>query len=61
MRTETIKVAGGADRTITVRSTAHGPVLSDVVDGVRGRGSRPGQRAPTRDATYAVVARLDRP
>jgi penicillin amidase len=30
VRSETIKVAGGADVTIEVRSTAHGPVISDV-------------------------------
>ena len=29
-RRETIKVAGGKSRTITVRSTRHGPILSDV-------------------------------
>ena len=29
-RRETIKVAGGTSRTITVRSTRHGPLLSDV-------------------------------
>lgn len=30
-RTETIKVAGGKDVEITVRSTGHGPIMSDVV------------------------------
>lgn len=30
-RTETIEVAGGEDVEITVRSTGHGPILSDVV------------------------------
>jgi penicillin amidase len=35
-RRETIKVADGADRTITVRSTRHGPILSDVSDDVAG-------------------------
>ncbi len=30
VRTETIKVAGGADVTLTVRATSHGPVLNDV-------------------------------
>jgi penicillin amidase len=33
-RRETIKVAGGKSRTITVRSTRHGPILSDVSDDV---------------------------
>ncbi len=31
-RQETIRVAGGPDETITVRSTRHGPILNDVVD-----------------------------
>ncbi len=31
-RQETIKVAGGPDVTLTVRSTVHGPVVSDVED-----------------------------
>ncbi|GCD89506.1 penicillin amidase [Nocardioides sp. LS1] len=31
-RTETIKVRGGEDVTLTVRSTRHGPILSDVSD-----------------------------
>jgi penicillin amidase len=30
VRTETIRVRGGDDVTLTVRSTAHGPILSDV-------------------------------
>ena len=34
VRTETIKVPGEADRTITVRSTRHGPILSDVLPSV---------------------------
>ncbi|GAA3463943.1 penicillin acylase family protein [Saccharothrix longispora] len=37
-RQEVIRVAGGEPRTITVRSTAHGPILSDVVDRVRATG-----------------------
>jgi penicillin amidase len=35
-RTETIEVAGGDDVEITVRSTAHGPVLSDADEAVDG-------------------------
>ena len=31
VRTETIKVAGGRDVTLTVRSTVHGPVIDDAV------------------------------
>lgn len=37
-RTETIKVAGGKDEKITVRSTTHGPILSDVVPGIAAAG-----------------------
>ena len=32
VRTETIKVAGGDDVTITVRETSHGPLMSDAVE-----------------------------
>ncbi|MEU0940811.1 penicillin acylase family protein [Embleya sp. NPDC005971] len=32
VRQETIKVAGGGDRHLTVRTTRHGPILSDVSD-----------------------------
>ncbi|HYN68292.1 MAG TPA: penicillin acylase family protein [Ornithinibacter sp.] len=42
-RQEVIKIAGGADQRITVRSTVHGPVMSDVMEGV----SDAGARAPT--------------
>ena len=48
-RRETIKVAGGADVTITVRETAHGPLLSDVLPAVAdaGRGAPvAGQKDP---------------
>ncbi len=40
-RQEVIKVAGHADVTITVRSTVHGPIVSDVLDDARlaGRGA----------------------
>ncbi|MEO6789589.1 MAG: penicillin acylase family protein [Ornithinibacter sp.] len=54
-REEVIKVAGAADERITVRSTVHGPVLSDALDSL----VEAGRRAPTeiegdeRDA-YAV-------
>jgi penicillin amidase len=40
-RTETIKVDGGDDVTITVRSTAHGPILSDVSDELEDVGDDP--------------------
>ena len=36
IRTETIKVAGGDDVTVDVRSTHHGPILNDVDDRLEG-------------------------
>ncbi len=52
---ETIKVAGGADQTITVRSTGHGPILSDVIPAVSDAGSRaPTQQKGDESADYAV-------
>ncbi len=54
-REETIRVAGGDDRTITVRSTVHGPVLSDVVPALADAGSRaPTQQKGDESADYAV-------
>ena len=53
-RQETIKVAGAKDVTISVRSTAHGPIVSDVLDDARqaGRGALvDGRRDP---ASYDV-------
>ena len=58
-RQETIEVAGGDDVRITVRSTAHGPVLSDAADALDGaldevadeaplEGGRPLRAPPTR-------------
>ena len=38
-RTETIKVAGNADVTITVRESGHGPLLSDVIPEVAQAGA----------------------
>ena len=38
VRQETLKVAGGDARTITIRSTRHGPLLSDVSEETRGLG-----------------------
>lgn len=37
-RTEVIKVAGGEPRTLTVRATRHGPIISDVYDRVKQAG-----------------------
>ncbi len=53
-RQETIKVAGAKDVTITVRSTVHGPIVSDVLDDAKGAGRGAlvdGRRDP---ATYDV-------
>ncbi|MBI1377289.1 MAG: penicillin acylase family protein [Frankiales bacterium] len=58
-RQETIKVAGGDDVTITVRSTEHGPIVSDASDEL----TQVGQKAPTtggapaRGDGYAVALR----
>ncbi|WP_347353556.1 penicillin acylase family protein [Intrasporangium sp.] len=53
-RTETVKVAGGADVTITVRSTVHGPILSDVVPAVAEAGDRVVVRGAPQTNHYAV-------
>ncbi|OXM45002.1 penicillin acylase family protein [Amycolatopsis alba] len=55
-RQEVIKVAGGKDRVITVRSTGHGPILSDVVDRLKSAGQS--GRSPGADPVgggYAVA------
>ncbi|CAI9399119.1 penicillin acylase family protein [Nocardioides sp. T2.26MG-1] len=51
-RTETIRVHGGDDVTITVRATAHGPLLSDVDEELAGLGHDP---HGVRDGDYAVA------
>ncbi|MGN6751418.1 MAG: penicillin acylase family protein [Intrasporangium sp.] len=53
-RTETIKVAGGRDVTITVRSTLHGPIMSDVVPGIAEAGDRVVVRGAPQSNRYAV-------
>ncbi len=54
-REEVIKIAGGADQHITVRSTVHGPVLSDVIEGVGDAGARaPTQQEGDESEMYAV-------
>jgi penicillin G amidase len=54
-REETIRVAGGDDRTITVRSTVHGPILSDVIEAVSDAGSQaPTEQQGDESADYAV-------
>lgn len=59
-RKETIEVAGGDDVTITVRSTAHGPLLSDVDDVLADVAddapmSRPGDPADAGSKEYAIA------
>ncbi|MFD6418146.1 penicillin acylase family protein [Streptomyces sp. NPDC060194] len=58
-REEVIKVAGGASRTITVRSTDNGPVLSDRSDELKdvGKEAPVGASAPDRGDGYAVSLR----
>ncbi|HEX2705670.1 MAG TPA: penicillin acylase family protein, partial [Candidatus Lustribacter sp.] len=53
-RTETIKVAGGTDVTITVRSTGHGPILSDVISSVADMGRKAPVNAKIAKESYAV-------
>ncbi len=56
-RTETIKVAGGDDVTITVRSTKHGPLVSDVLPDVAEAGKTspvPGEKV-LRSTVYQVA------
>jgi penicillin amidase len=56
-RTETIRVAGGDDVTLTVRSTRHGPLLSDVSDDYAdlGRVARVDGRPHTDGVDYGVA------
>ncbi|GAB2698826.1 penicillin acylase family protein [Thalassiella azotivora] len=56
VRTEEIRVAGGETRTITVRSTVHGPILSDAIDRVRevGRTTLVPPNAPIQGSGYEV-------
>ncbi|MCH8612086.1 penicillin acylase family protein [Arsenicicoccus dermatophilus] len=69
-RTETIKVAGGPDRTVTVRSTSHGPIVSGVLDGTAEAAppAAPGEQSAValrwtaldRTTTADAIFRLDR-
>jgi penicillin G amidase len=58
-RQETIAVAGSAPVTITVRSTANGPLLSDVVESVQNAGVRApvDKGSPSRGQGYGVALR----
>jgi penicillin amidase len=55
MRNETIKIGGGGEETITVRSTAHGPILSEVVDSVGKAGESPPVNGRTSPGNYEVA------
>ena len=52
--TETIKVAGGKDVTITVRETVHGPLLSDVIPSVAQAGQTALVDGKAETTSYAV-------
>ncbi len=54
MRTETIKIGGGGEQTITVRSTVHGPILSDAIDTVAEAGDRPPVNGRPSAGSYEV-------
>lgn len=58
-REETIKVAGGRDRTITVRTTNNGPLVSDRNEELRdvGEDAPASDSAPDRKDGYAVALR----
>ncbi len=53
-REEVIKVAGGPDVPLTVRSTVHGPILSDVVPAIDAAGDRSVVRGAPQSNRYAV-------
>ncbi len=53
-RTETIRVAGGQDVTITVRETVHGPLLSDVISSVAQAGKTALVEGKAQTTSYAV-------
>lgn len=54
-REETFKVAGGDTETIKVRSTRHGPILSDLDDDIDAVGT--GLQRTTEQGTYEVALR----
>ena len=55
MRTETIKIGGGGEEIITVRSTVHGPILSDAIDAVAKAGESPPVNGRTSPGNYEVA------
>nr|WP_202881549.1 penicillin acylase family protein [Pedococcus badiiscoriae] len=54
-RTETIKIGGGGQQTITVRSTVHGPILSDALEPVEKAGESPPVNGRPSPGTYEVA------
>lgn len=56
VRSETIRVAGANPVGVTIRSTVHGPILSDVIDRVRdvGKGTLVPRDAPIQGSGYEV-------
>jgi len=59
IRTETIKVAGGEDVTVTVRASEHGPLVSDASDEIArvGKDAPDGTSVGARTNGYAVALR----
>ena len=55
MRTETIKIGGGGEQTITVRSTVHGPILSDAIHEVAEAGDHPPVNGRPSAGSYEVA------
>ncbi|AKT50221.1 penicillin acylase family protein [Arsenicicoccus sp. oral taxon 190] len=56
-RTEVIRVAGGKDETITVRSTTHGPLMSEVASDIADAAATPGAGTPAAGERTAVALR----
>src|SRR5262245_59100359 len=61
IRTETVKISGHDDRTITIRSTRHGPLISDPSEDMREVGefapTPPGTPGAERGEGYAIALR----
>jgi penicillin amidase len=55
MRPETIKVAGGSEQTISVRSTVHGPLLSNAVETVAAAGKNAPVNGRPSSGNYEVA------
>jgi penicillin G amidase len=55
VRRETIKIAGGGEETISVRSTVHGPLLSDSVKTVDEAGDSPPVNGRQSPGSYEVA------